>query len=383
MRLVPVLSRKQKKRFITFPAELYKNNKTWIRPIDQEIEDIFDPSLNKTFKYGDCRRWLLEERGKVIGRIAAFYIEKKRESGPEKAGGIGYFECVDSQQAADVLFDVCRDWLLEQGATYMDGPINFGRRDKWWGLLTKGFELEPNYQFNYNFPYYKDLFEGYGFQLYFEQFTFVKVINEPLHPRLRYKAEMVAKDSNYTFENFNLKEISRHAADIFSVYNKAWVNHEGVSVLSQEQGEAIIKRLKPIMDEEVIWIAYYKKEPVAIFVNIPEVNQIMKHVNGKLDLLGKLKFLWHKKRGDKLLGTVFGVVPEHQGKGVDGAIIHACDVQLKSRNKYKTIEMGGIGDFNRKMILVAKQVGGSIEKVHTTYRYLFDRTQLFERMKSI
>ncbi|MEJ2584930.1 MAG: hypothetical protein P8Z38_07765 [Robiginitalea sp.] len=386
MHLVPVASRAEEKKFIEFPVFLYRNHRTWIRPLDSDIQAVFDPKANRAFDHGDCRRWLLEENGRTIGRIAAFIIRHSgdKEEGKQSAG-IGFFECIDNQKAADLLFNAAKEWLSAQGATYMDGPINFGRRDKWWGLLTKGFDQEPNYQSNYNFPYYQKLFETYGFQTYYQQYTFLKPVYEPLSQRLEYKANLVSKDPAYTFEHLKIGELERFTRDIIEVYNKAWVKHEGVQSLSMEQGRAIIDRLKPILDEKIIWVAYYHKDPVAIFICIPEVNQILKHVNGHLDLWGKLKFFWHKKTGRnrKMLGMVFGVVPEHQGKGVDGAIIHKMARELNTTKRYETLEMNGIGDFNPKMIMVVRQVGGAVCKVHATYRYLFDRTQPFERMKSI
>lgn len=387
MQLLPVVSNRDRKHFMRLPVRLYKGEKNWIRPIDKEIEGVFDPSKNKSFKQGECQRWILKSDNKVIGRIAAFVISKKSNTEEKKlAGGVGFFECINDQKAANILFEAGKNWLEKRGATYMDGPINFGRRDRWWGLLTKGFELEPNYQCNYNFPYYKDLFENYGFKVYFEQFTFVKIIREPFHPRLQYKADIIAQNPDYTLKHFKLNDYDRLTNDIIEVYNKAWVNHEDVTTISQEQGKAIMKRLKAVLHEELIWLAYYKGEPVAIFVNIPEVNQILRYVNGKLDLVGKLKFLWYKSRikNRKVLGLIFGVVPEHQGKGIDGAIIAAFANEANLNHpEYKTIEMHGIGDFNKKMILVVKQVGGDVRKIHTTYRYLFDKSQTFERMKPI
>ena len=387
MKILPVISERDKKRFTELPARLYKNEKNWIRPIDKEIEAIFNPEQNKSFKHGTCERWLLEDKGKTIGRIAAFVLRKENvEKEAELNGGVGFFECINDQQAANLLFDTGKNWLEDQGVTYMDGPINFGPRDKWWGLLTKGFELEPNYQCNYNFAYYRDLFENYGFEVYFEHYTFIKVIAEPVHPRLLHKADIIAKDSNYRVEHFKSEDFDKYTEDIINVYNKAWVNHEGVSAISLEQGKALMKKLKPVIHDEIIWLVYYKDEAAAIFVNIPEVNQVLKHVNGKMNLLGKLKFLWYKSRikERKVLGLIFGVTPEHQGKGVDGAIIVAFANEANQNHpQYKTIEMHGIGDFNKKMILVVKQVGGDVRKIHTTFRYLFDRTQTFERMKSI
>ena len=388
MKVIPVISKRDRREFIVFPSQLYQDEENWIRPLDKDIEGVFDPAQNRSFKTGSCERWLLESEGKTIGRIAAFVSGSvsRDKSETELNGGIGFFECINDQKAANALFDTAKRWLANKGVTHMDGPINFGRRDRWWGLLTKGFELEPNYQCNYNFDYYQQLFETYGFQLYFDQYTFVKRIKDPLHPRLHYKADKIAQDSAYSFRHFNSAKFDEFASDIIEVYNKAWVNHEGVYEISKERGKAIIKRLKPIIDEKIIWVAYYHEEPVAIFVTIPEVNQYLKYLNGKLDFFGKLKFYWYKRTlvNRKILGMIFGVVPEHQGKGLDGGIIIALNKMLHSQKKnYEIIEMHGIGDFNKKMILVAKQVGGDILKVHTTYRYLFDRSQPFERMKSM
>lgn len=387
MHLLEVKSRRDCKRFVTFPVNLYKNQKQYIRPLDTDIADIFDPLINKNFERGKCIRWLLLNEGKVIGRIAAFILKKTSVIGEtESNGGVGFFECINNQTAANTLFDVSKNWLISEGAEFMDGPINFGARDKWWGLLTKGYELEPNYQCNYNFPYYKELFENYGFQIYFEHYTFLKTIKEDVNPRLERKAHIVNSNPDYSFDHFKMEKFEEQTNNIIDMYNKAWVNHEGVSTISKEQGHALMNKLKPIIDEKIIWFAYYKGEPVAFYINIPEVNQWFKYVNGKLNLLGKLKFVWHKwrKRNKKMLGFVFGVVPEHQGKGLDGGIIHAFHNMAKSlSNQYEVIEINGIGDFNRKMIIVVKQVGGDICKIHTTYRYLFDRTKPFERMKAI
>lgn len=383
MQITRVQTRIDSNKFVQFPIGLYKDVKEWIRPIDKEIAAVFDTEKNKSYQHGACERWIVEDQGRVLGRIAAFYLNKS-DKGIE--GGVGFFESINDQSVANLLFDTSKEWLTQHGATYMDGPVNFGPRDKWWGLLTKGFELEPNYQCNYNFAYYRELFENYGFKVYFEHYTFVRVIADPVHPRLLYKAGLIANNPDYTVEHFRLREFDKFASDIIEVYNKAWVNHEGVTTISQEQGKAIMKRLKPIIQQELVWMAYYKGEPAGIFVNIPEVNQILKYVNGKFNLLGKLKFLWYKNRlkNRKLLGLIFGVTPDHQGKGVDGAVIVALANEA-SQNfpQFKTIEMQGIGDFNRKMLLVVKQVGGDVRKVHTTFRYLFDRDQPFERMKSM
>ncbi len=385
MKLIAVSNAQHERQFIALPVALYKNEPNWIRPLDKDINAVFDKEKNKTFRHGEIARWLLEDdKGQIIGRIAAFVNQKTAEKdNKQPTGGCGFFECINDQAAANLLFDQARDWLKERGMEAMDGPINFGDRDRWWGCLVDGYEIEPNYQCNYNFPYYHELFEGYGFEVYFKQFTFIRNTFDPFHPRIMQKADILNKDPDYHFEHLRLKNLPKYTEDFRLVYNKAWANHDGVPEMSEEQSKAIMKSMKPIIDEKIIWFAYYKGDPVAFYINLPEVNQIFKHVNGKLDWIGKLKFVWHKwrKTNKKMLGLVFGVAPEHQGKGLDGALVMAtAQMVQKDYKRYPKLEMNWIGDFNRKMILVVKQVGGEIGKTHHTYRYLFDRSVEFERM---
>jgi hypothetical protein len=166
------------------------------------------------------------------------------------------------------------------------------------------------------------------------------------------------------------------------VYNKAWANRAENPELTQQQTELIVKQMKPIMDNKLLYFGFYKDEPISFFLSLPEINQIFKHVNGKLDLIGKLKFLYHTllKTNKKAFGILFGIVPEHQGKGADGAMIQAARAILQDKYKrYEEYEMNWIGDFNPKMILVVEQVGARVSKKHITYRKLFDETKPFKR----
>ena len=224
MQLVPLTSKSEEKEFIQFPVTLYKDTPNWIRPMDADIQAVFDPEKNKAFEGGVCKRWLLKDENRTIGRIAAFITRHSNtESGDSASGGVGFFECIDDQKAANILFDAARVWLQDKGVTYMDGPINFGRRDKWWGLLTRGFEVEPNYQCNYNMPYYAGLFEAYGFKTYYQQYTFIRNVFDPLSKRLEYKSDLIASDPEYTFDHLRLSNFEKYASDIIEVYNKAWV----------------------------------------------------------------------------------------------------------------------------------------------------------------
>lgn len=383
MQLLVINNPHTRKEFLELPIRLYKDSKYWIRPLDKDIENVFNPKINKTFRKGELERWILvNKQGETVGRVAAFVNEKSKNKGNDQpTGGMGFFESVNDQQVAFALFDACKHWLEQRGLEAMDGPINFGDRDKWWGLLVDGYEIEPNYLQHYNFPYYRELFEAYGFRTYFKQFTYGRKTRDPLSPKLASKAENLHQDKDYSFRYMRLNDLEKYTEDFRIIYNQAWGGH-GVPDMTKAQARAIITQLKPIIDEKIVWFGYYNQDPIAFFIMLPEVNQIFKHLNGKLDLLGKLKFVWHKwrKTCNKMFGLVFGIVPAHQRKGVEGALIMAARQMVQDDyHRYEDFEMNWIGDFNPKMLRVAEQVGGYIAKTHITYRKLFDENREFKR----
>jgi len=384
MQIIPVNDKSTHQLFMKLPLVIYKNDKQWIRPLDKDVEEVFDVKKNKAFRFGKIQRWILKnEEGESIGRIAAFVNKKYKNKGDEgAAGGMGFFECINNQEAADLLFNNAKHWLINEGMETMDGPINFGERDKWWGLVTEGF-IEPLYGMNYNPPYYKTLFENYGFKCFYEQICVGMNVKKPLQPRIWERHDIVEKDPAFSARFLKKSALEKYAADFAEVYNKAWAGHGGLKQLTIEQVVIMFKKMKPVMDEKILWFAYYNETPIAIFINLPDLNQWFKHLNGKFGLLHKLYFLLLKtfKPNKKFTGLVFGIVPEFQGMGVDAYIIAESAKVLQSNNvHYTDYEMQWIGDFNPKMLNIAQNLG----EVYTsrklaTYRYMFDQTIPFKR----
>ncbi len=382
MYTVEVKNNKTRKQFLDFPVKLYQDDENWIQPLNQDIEKVFDLEKNNLFKRGGkAIRWnLFNANNEMIGRIAAF-VNPKYE-GKAAVGGIGFFECINDQTAANYLFDQAKEWLKQHNMETMDGPINFGERDQWWGLLIEGF-YEPLYNMNYNFPYYIDLFEKYGFKTYFNQECFSVAINQQLTPKLHERHEHIAQDKNFRAEYLNLKNLDKYVADFVSIYNKAWASHGGGKDISLSQGKLIFKTMKPVIDPKIVWFVYYKDEPVAFWLNLPDLNQYFKHLNGKFDIFHKLKFMWHKtfNKSKRIIGIAFGVVPEWQGKGVDNYMMIEGQKIMDKELSYTDYEMQWIGDFNPKMINVAKSLGADLSRKLRTYRYHFDTSKPVELHK--
>lgn len=387
--LEQVLDKKQVKEFLGLPSKLYKNEPYWVRPLDNEIETVFDPKKNKLLRKGEVARWLLRDNnGDVVGRVAAFINPDVVLKEEQPTGGMGFFECINNQEAAFMLFDKCKEWLVERGMEAMDGPINLGDRDRWWGCLVEGFNVIPNYGMPYNFPYYGELFEAYGFKNYFNQHTYVRPINmDGVNPILREKAERLALNPEYSFRHIDLNDLDKVARDFRTAYNKGWAKHSGVPEMSEAHTKALVKELKPILDPMLVYFAYHGEDPIGFFVLIPQLNEIIRHLNGSMNLWGKIKFFYYLKLNrvcKTALGQIFGIIPEYQGRGVEGGLVMAfANTALQKGFRYKTMEMNWIGDFNPVMMRFMEQIGSKISKTHVTYRLLFDPNKEFKRAKAI
>ena len=382
MQLFSVSDSASAKEFLKVPLIIYKDDPNFIRPLDKDIDDVFDKEKNKTFRFGECTRWLLkDDNDKLIGRIAAFVNKKyKNKADEQKTGGIGFFECINNQAAADMLFDVAKNWLMQRGMEAMDGPINFGERDRWWGLVVEGFK-PPIYLMNYNLPYYQTLFENYGFKNFFNQVCWHMFVQTQLSEKFMEQAEKYNALPEFSVVHIKKNRLQEFAADFSIVYNQAWAKHEGNKQLDKDVAYKMFKAMKPVMDESLIWFVYHHNEPIAFWVNLPELNQIFKNFNGKFGLLEKLKFLWLKKMGvnDKFTGIVFGVVPEFHGKGIDYYMIVEGAKVIQTKTKYNELELQWQGDFNPKILNISKHIGAKHSRILTTYRYIFDRSKEFKR----
>jgi hypothetical protein len=387
-KLIEITSGKQEQEFLDFPARLYKEDKNFIRPLDHDVKAIFDREKNKLYRKGNTKRWLLaDDQGKTIGRIAAFYNEAIAKSNEQPTGGIGFFDCINDKEAAAKLFDASRDWLKEQGMEAMDGPINFGDRDSFWGCLIEGF-YEPLYNMPYNYPYYKELYEYYGFQNFFNQYTYHRTF-EPggVDQLMENKADRIFNNPDYHFETIDLKNTDKYAEDFMIIFNKAWARFPGVKKLSKMHAIGLLKKMRPIMDPRLVLYGYYKSEPIAFFIMMPDISQITRYFDGKFNLINKLRLMYSlkvRKQCTRVMGRIFGVVPEHQGKGIEGGLIRAfVNVRMNTKFHYTDLEMNWIGDFNPTMMKVCEQIGSIIRKTHVTYRYLFDRNKPFSRSRKV
>ena len=228
MKLIEVKTNQDKKEFIDFPKELYKADPYWVCQLDSGLESVFDKTKNHTFQHGEAIRWILkDDNDNLIGRIAAFIDNVRSSANRQPTGGIGFFEVIDSREAAFILFNKAIEWHTSHGMEAMDGPINFGENDNNWGLLVEGF-VQPGFGMPYHKKYYRAFFEEYGFKNYFEQFSYHRDVRDSHNKIVQFPerimkiADWLSKRPGYSFHHFEFRRKEKYVKDIVEIYNSTW-----------------------------------------------------------------------------------------------------------------------------------------------------------------
>jgi hypothetical protein len=390
MKVVEVKTKQDKKEFINFPKELYKNDPFWVCQLDSGIESVFDPAKNHTFKHGEAIRWILKDEGNhTIGRIAAFIDKVRSAANRQPTGGIGFFEVVENKEAAFILFNTALEWHRSHGMEAMDGPVNFGENDNNWGLLVEGF-TQPGFGMPFNKKYYRDYFEAFGFKNYFEQYSYHRAVRNSdnkiveFPERIMKIAEWLSKRPGYSFQHFEFRNKEKFVKDIVEIYNSTWsVFKEDFTPLDPVILEESLEHAKLIIDEKLIWFAYFNHKPIAFFVLFPDLNQILKHLNGTMNPWNIIRFVYFKMTHEmtRMRAVVGGVHPSHQNSGVESAIFFQLYKVFKKKPWFKELELSWVGDYNPRMIAIYEALGARIAKTHITYRYMINRELPYIRFK--
>ena len=386
MQIIQVTDKRTQNQFHQLPHTIYKDDPNWVPSVRTMQEDIFNPGKNSGFRKGDAQRWIVVNRGEVLGRIAAFYEQELSDSYEQPTGAIGFFESVNDKEVSALLFDTAREWLKEKGMEAMDGPVNFGENFFNWGLLVDGFK-QQTFGMQYNPPYYLDLFTQYGFKTYYEQYSYRMDISNPDLPERFWKiAAWRATKPNLSYEHFKFKRKEKYIDDFIKVHELAWKKHRNYRAIHPNDIMELLKNSKYIFDEEFVWYAYYNDNPIAFFMMLPDINQILEKLrSGKLGPLNIYRFfrLKRKKTITRCRALVLGVVPGFQRTGVESGIFHQVKQVMLRKPWYKQMEMSWVGDFNPKMNALFKSFGANRDITHYTMRYLFDPEKPFERMPII
>jgi hypothetical protein len=372
VRIVPVRSRRDRRAFIDLPYRLYTNDARWIAPLRIAQKALLDVARHPFYKTADAEMFLAYRNGRAVGRVMAILNRIHNEFHQEQAGFFGFFDSEDDTGAVASLLAAARDWLRKRGATLIRGPVSPSTNYEC-GLLVEGFEYEPAVMMPYNRPYYGKLIEQCGLKKAMDLYAFYVDVNTIImSDKLSRVADRARQKTGLSVRKVNLKNFSSEVQSIRKVYNEAWNRNWGFVPVNDEEFDHLAKDLKQIVDADIVYIAEArtglsdKPAPVGFILAVPDVNQALKRIRGRLFPFGLLKLLWYSRRITALRVITLGVVKEYQSLGV--AAVFYDEVYRSGRSKgYLTAEMGWVLENNVMMNRAAEMLGGRRVKTFRIY----------------
>jgi len=327
--------------------------------------EFLNRKKNPFFQHSEADLFLAIKEGEIVGRIAAIYYKRHLETYHDDTGFFGFFECVNNQQVANVLFDQTSQFLKNRGLTRIRGPMNFTINDEA-GLLVDGFNMPPVIMMPYNPPYYENLIRGYGFEKVQDLFAYRISTPDFIPERLKRAFLLMERRHNIRIRNINMKAFDAEVNRIHEVHIQAWSENWGAVPLTYDEVHLIAKHLKLIVDPDLVFLIESEKKPVGVSVTIPDVNQAIKHANGKLFPFGLLKILWHKRSIESARVLIMGVLKEYRIKGLDAAMYYkTMEVGLKKGIKWG--EISWVLESNIPMRRVLENLGAEIYKTYRVF----------------
>ncbi len=354
--------------FIKFPWQIYKDDSNWVPPLIVERKEFLDRNKNPFFRHADVVFYLAKQNGRTVGRIAGIVNHNHIKTHQENVGFFGFFECVKDYEATKSLLDSVREWLKSKGMEIMRGPANFSSNDEW-GFLLEGFDSPPAIMMSYNPPYYLEFMETYGMVKAKDLYAYY--MYETMHPpdRVVKMAESIKKKENIKIRNINMKDFANEVNRIKQIYNSAWSKNWGFIPMTDEEFNHLAKTLKQIVDPNLVFIAEVEGKLAGFSLALPDFNQVLIRLNGRLFPLGMLKLLWHTKISNKINGAriiTLGIVPEFQKRGIDTAF-YVETFNVGTKRGYVWGEMSWILEDNTLMNRMLELLGAKLYKKYRLY----------------
>ncbi|MCG8604972.1 N-acetyltransferase [bacterium] len=353
-------------KFIKLPWRIYKGDPHWVLPLIMDMKKILDRNKNPFFEHSDAELFLARKNGQVVGRIAAILNNNHNKVHDEKIGFFGFFESVDDQEVASQLLGKVVEWANSRGLTHLRGPTNFSTNDTC-GLLTEGFDSSPVILMTYNPKYYLNLLETAGF-------TKTKNLNAyyfsgemAIPERFGAMAKKTLQDKSITLRTINLKNFRGEVEIVKNIYNEAWQANWGFVPMTDKEIEHLAKELKPVVDPDIVFFAEVDGEPAGFSLSLPDYNQILKDIDGRLLPFGIFKLLLNRKKINRIRVITLGVRPKFQRKRGLAPIFYYETYHRGKKKGYSLAEFSWILEDNVLMNRALKSLGAKLYKKYAIY----------------
>jgi GNAT superfamily N-acetyltransferase len=368
-----VQTRRDVEDFIRFPFTLYRGDPNWAPPLLSQRRQFLDPKHNPFFDHADVALWLARRNGQVVGTISSHVDHLHNKIHEEKIGMLGFFETIDDYAVAEALFSTARDWVRAQGMVALRGPLSFSQNDEC-GLLIDGFDGPPMVMMPYNPRYYIEFYERFGLAKAMDLYAYVADLTQfgggpnKLPAKLVRVTEKVQKRAGITMRAVDMKAYDEEIQRTKAVYNRAWEKNWGFVPMTDAEFDRLAADLKQALDPHLAIVAEVEGEPVGVSVAVPDVNQVLKHLNGRLFPIGWIKALWYARKVNQARLMIMGVVENYRGRGIESLLMFES-LKAAIENGYQAIEMSWILENNDMMNRIVLNLGEAYGAyVYRTYR---------------
>jgi GNAT superfamily N-acetyltransferase len=363
-----VITKKDKRQFVELPWHLYQNDPHWVPPLLTDMYDTLNSLKNTLLRLGPYRFLIAFKQGKPVGRLGVGIDQKLNDAKGENLSYLTLFESIEDYSVTKALLDEGLNWLRQQGATMVTGPQSPSNGDDYRGLLIQGFDSPPVLLNSYNPPYYNTFFEEYGFEKDFDRNAYLFDIASGPTERLIKGVTLIEKRYGYKIRPINMKNLDQEITIIKKILDHSMPEWPDMIPPSIDEIEAEALKLKQLAVPDLVLFAESKDgEPAGFSVALPDYNEILPRLNGRLFPTGIFKFLWYKRRIKGVRLFVLFVTPPFRKKGV-AACLYYYSMLNAYRLGYTHGEGSTIHEFNTQMNLDAAKAGGELYKIYRIYR---------------
>jgi GNAT superfamily N-acetyltransferase len=356
--------------FLKFPWQVYAGDPHWVPPLLVERKAFLNTRKNPFFQHAVVQLFLARQQRQIVGRIAAVINDAHNQYHHEQAGFFGLFECRHDAEAATALLQAAASWVRERGATFLRGPVNLSTNELDCGILVEGFDSPPVFQSAYNPPYYASLIEAAGFAPCKDLLAFFRPYDPPPPPRLQQAMARLQERRNITIRTINMQDLRAEVRRITAVYNDAWSDNWGFVPITEAESLHMASELKLAILPELTLVAERDGEPIGCFVALPDLNQIFRHMHGRLTPWGLLRFLYQRRRIPIVRVAMLGVKKRYRRLGIDLLLLAEAWKQAPKRG-VQGGELGWVLADNRLMVQALEELGSRPYKRYRLYQQDF------------
>jgi hypothetical protein len=355
------------KEFVKFPWNVYQGNPNWVPPLKSDVTFLLNEKENPFFKHAEAACFLARKNGKTVGRIAAIIDRNHMAIHKEQTGFFGYFECLPDGAVARKLLERATEWLTKRGMKTMRGPINPSMNDEC-GFLLEGFDSPPMVMMTYTPAYYLEYMERCGLTKARDLYAYISVLKNIAAGRRLEKLASAVKSRipGLTVRSANMKQFQQELETIKDIYNSAWSHNWGFVPMTNEEIDSMAKRIKPLIVPDLLIIVEVNGKPVAFSLAVPDYNQVLGKINGRLGLMGIAKYVWYSRKISDIRVLTMGVKEEYRKKGIEG-LLYLESFKAAVKNGYERVEMSWVLEDNVLMQRGCELMGGKLYKKYRIY----------------